>query len=115
MSLSTQLSNVFEGFQKNAPQSIRDPIITANTNFKASYDPSKALQVGATLPEFKLPNAVGKEINSKDLLAQGPLLISFYRGDWCPFCSLELRALQKNLDQFQAKGVTLVAISPQLP
>ena len=42
-------------------------------------------------------------------------MISFYRGEWCPFCSLELRALQKHLSDFQSKGVTLVAITPELP
>jgi peroxiredoxin len=48
-------------------------------------------------------------------LANGPLLITFYRGSWCPFCNLELNALQKQLDEFKARGVTLVAISPELP
>jgi peroxiredoxin len=70
---------------------------------------------GDTLPPFALPNAFGKEINSTSLLSEGPLLITFYRGEWCPFCNLALRSLQAHLPQFRAKNVTLVAISPELP
>lgn len=54
-------------------------------------------------------------MTSKELLERGPLLITFYRGDWCPFCNLALRSLQSHLAQFNAKGVTLVAITPELP
>ncbi len=51
----------------------------------------------------------------KELLAKGPLLISFYRGGWCPYCNLALKALQDSLSAIKARGVTLVAISPELP
>ena len=51
----------------------------------------------------------------KELLAKGPLLISFYRGGWCPYCNLALKALEDSLPAIRAKGVTLVAISPELP
>ncbi|KAL9121401.1 MAG: hypothetical protein Q9187_002040 [Circinaria calcarea] len=67
------------------------------------------------LREFRLTNAVGQEVESADLLAQGPLLVTFYRGEWCPYCNLALAAMQKHVDEFTAKGVTLVAISPELP
>ena len=51
----------------------------------------------------------------KELLAKGPLLISFYRGEWCPYCNMAIKALQDSLPAIKAKGVTLVAISPELP
>jgi peroxiredoxin len=51
----------------------------------------------------------------KELLAKGPLLISFYRGQWCPYCNMALKALQDSLSAIKARGVTLVAISPELP
>jgi peroxiredoxin len=54
-------------------------------------------------------------VSSTGLLAQGPLLITFYRGEWCPFCNVALSGLQKHAEAFRAKGVTLVAISPELP
>jgi len=113
--LADQLSSVFDGFQKNAPGPVKEAIIKATTDFKTSYDPSTAIQVGDTLPEFALSDAVGKQVSSTELLSQGALLITFYRGEWCPFCNLALAALQKHLDDFKAKGVSLVAISPELP
>jgi len=62
-----------------------------------------------------LTDALGKVVSSKTLLANGPILITFYRGEWCPFCNLHLASLQKHLAVFEAKGVSLVAITPQLP
>ena len=62
-----------------------------------------------------MTDALGKVVSSKTLLANGPILITFYRGEWCPFCNLHLASLQKHLAVFEAKGVSLVAITPQLP
>lgn len=74
-----------------------------------------ALKVGQRAPEFALPDAFGNAVSLKALLAGGPVVISFYRGEWCPFCNLELRALQEALPKMQALGATLVAISPEKP
>lgn len=113
--LAAQLSNVLENFKKNAPAPVQKTIYTAKTEFEAFYDRSAAIQVGDDLPDFRLVNALGKEVTSTELLAQGPVLITFYRGEWCPFCNLALRAMQKHLEEFKAKGVTFVAITPELP
>lgn len=75
----------------------------------------KIIQVGEELPAFTSSDATGKPIASASLLESGPILISFYRSDWCPYCNIELRALQKRLPEFKAKGVTPVAITAQLP
>jgi peroxiredoxin len=72
-----------------------------------------ALGVGDALPTFALPDAHGATVRSTDLLAAGPVVIAFYRGLWCPFCNLELRALQARAGEIAALGATLVAISPQ--
>ena len=55
----------------------------------------------------------GKPVGLRDLLAKGPLVVSFYRGVWCPYCNLELQALQEALPEIVARGASLVAISPQ--
>lgn len=115
MSLATQLSAVSENFHKKAPPDLVELITTTNTNHKASFQPSSAIKVGDTLPSFNLTNALGKEVSSASLLAKGPLLMTFYRGEWCPFCNLALAAMQKHLSEFTAKGVTLVAVTPELP
>lgn len=75
----------------------------------------RSLKVGDVVSDFALPNAVGNTIQLEQLLAMGPVVISFYRGQWCPFCNLELQALQQALPDIKASGASLVAISPQTP
>jgi peroxiredoxin len=74
-----------------------------------------ALTVGDQAPAFSLPNAVGETVSLAALLAHGPVIISFYRGGWCPYCNLELRALQARLGDVREAGGELVAISPEHP
>jgi peroxiredoxin len=74
-----------------------------------------ALKPVDTFPEFELPDATGALVRSPALLAKGSMLLVFYRGEWCPYCNLALKALQDQLPAINAAGVTLVAISPQLP
>ncbi|MDT7728742.1 MAG: hypothetical protein QOI21_5318 [Actinomycetota bacterium] len=74
-----------------------------------------ALAVGEKLPQFVLADARGRQVDIEDLLADGPVVISFYRGGWCPYCNLELRALQARLHELHRLGTSLVAISPELP
>ncbi|PTB62290.1 AhpC-TSA-domain-containing protein [Trichoderma citrinoviride] len=113
--LAAQLDNLADGVKQNAPAPIAATIGESIANLKKTFDHSAVIKPGTPLPSFKLPNALGKDITSEELLAKGPILITFYRGDWCPFCNLALRSLQQHLDQFKAKGVTVVAISPELP
>jgi peroxiredoxin len=72
-----------------------------------------ALKEGEQAPDFTLPDAHGNAVRLSHLLGQGPVVISFYRGQWCPYCHLALRAYQQALPQLQARRATLVAISPQ--
>lgn len=76
---------------------------------------NKAIQINQQAPHFELPDQEGKQILLDDLLAKGPVVITFYRGDWCPYCNLQLRALQARLNDIHQLGATLVAISPQVP
>lgn len=71
------------------------------------------LAVGEQAPLFSLPDALGRPVALADLLRVGPVVVVFYRGEWCPFCNLQLHALQEALPRFQALGASLVAISPQ--
>ena len=74
-----------------------------------------ALKEGEQAPDFTLPDARGNAVRLSHLLRQGPVVISFYRGQWCPYCHLALRAYQQAVPQLQAGRATLVAISPQTP
>ena len=75
----------------------------------------QAIKVGDTFPDFVLPNAENAGLSLAALLKEGPLVISFYRGAWCPYCNLEIKALQNRLTDIQATGAQLIAISPQTP
>ncbi|MEA5566726.1 peroxiredoxin-like family protein [Anabaena sp. UHCC 0399] len=75
----------------------------------------QSLKVGDIVPNFILPNAFGQPIELQNLLASGAVVISFFRGHWCPLCSLELEALQQALPAIQTLGAALIAISPQTP
>jgi len=73
------------------------------------------LSVGESAPDFSLLDARGERIVLSELLANGPVVVTFYRGEWCPYCNMQLRALQQALPEITATGATLVAISPQAP
>jgi peroxiredoxin len=75
----------------------------------------KALKEGEQAPDFTLPTARGLAVRLSDLLLKGPVVIAFYRGQWCPYCHLALRAYQRALPQLQSSGISLLAISPQTP
>src|SRR5437016_10968070 len=74
-----------------------------------------ALKEGAQASDFTLLNAHGTAVRLSHLLTQGPVIMTFYRGQWCPYCHLALRAYQQALPHMQARGASLVAISPQTP
>lgn len=73
------------------------------------------LREGQLAKDFTLKNSIGEEINLFDQLYKGPVVLTFYRGDWCPFCNLQLRAYQAILPEIEALGGQLIAVSPQSP
>ncbi|MBF6596562.1 MAG: AhpC/TSA family protein [Thermaceae bacterium] len=75
----------------------------------------QSIQVGEQAPDFTLPDALGQPVTLSARLVQGPVVVAFYRGEWCPYCNLQLRAYQRMLPQLQELGASLVAISPQTP
>ncbi len=74
-----------------------------------------ALKAGDTAPEFMLDDADGNSVSSRALLGRGPLIATFYRGVWCPYCNYDLQALEDVRPEIEARGTSLVAISPQTP
>jgi peroxiredoxin len=73
---------------------------------------SSALKVGDAMPGFMLPNAEGRLVFSDELLAKGPVVVNFFRGDWCPYCTRTLMALEAALPRIAAAGGQLVALTP---
>lgn len=97
----------------SVPYSAIQTMHRATAELESSGQAERALRVGEKAPAFALKDPAGEVVSSVDLLARGPLVISFYRGVWCPYCNMELQALQAALPAFEELGASLVAISPQ--
>jgi peroxiredoxin len=80
----------------------------------ASGIEERILPEGAQAPEFALKDSNGRLVRSRDLLAQGPLVVKFFRGRWCPYSVTELEAWRDLYDRLRDRGATLVAIGPQV-
>ncbi|REC76037.1 AhpC/TSA family protein [Chryseobacterium elymi] len=72
-----------------------------------------SLKVGDKMPEFSLPNTMGQMISSGEILKKEKMILAFYRGNWCPYCNLELRSLQQTLSRIKNENAFLAAVSPQ--
>ncbi|KST65201.1 peroxiredoxin-like family protein [Mastigocoleus testarum] len=115
MNLTEELQNYRNQFLTKVSEEVQATMSQATQNLASSGISDGSLKVGDKVPDFSLPNATGKRVNLQKQLQLGPVVISFYRGQWCPYCNLELRAFQKRLPEIQALGASLIAISPQTP
>jgi peroxiredoxin len=73
------------------------------------------LKIGDTAPEFSLPNAVGNKVSLSTLLKKNKVVLTFYRGTWCPYCNLQLNQYRQAVSEIEGLGAELIAISPQKP
>jgi len=115
MSLKAELDAFRCGFMGQLPPETRDAMVRADMEFAVSGRVQRALKAGDRAPDLRLPDTRGGYVRLKNLLAAGPVILSFYRGGWCPYCNLELRALQNVLTEITRLGATLIAVSPQTP
>lgn len=113
MDLSEQLERLRQQSRQAMPPELAQKFQAAADRLRASEILEHCLILGDTAPAFTLPNSQGQPVSSERLLKQGPLVISFYRGNWCPYCNLELQALQNAFPQLKDIGAQLLAISPQ--
>ena len=114
-SLKADIAALRQEHGKTIPEEVSKVLQRATQRLVESGIAESASNVGDHFPEFALPNVVGNAISSQNLLQTGPLVVSFYRGGWCPYCNLELRAFQAALPEIRELGADFVAISPQLP
>ena len=105
--------------EPDAPSEAATPIPTTTTAdtsaVTAEMAASQALGEGDIAPDFALPGVDGETVQLAALLERGPVVLTFYRGSWCPYCNTQLRDYQERLGEIEARGATLVAISPQIP
>jgi peroxiredoxin len=115
MTLKQELADFRAEFERTAPPG-RAALYDAKVEeLRASFPLDQALAVGDEAPDFSLPDAQGRRVFLADLLRDGPAVVTFYRGGWCPYCNIQLRAYQRALPEITALGGRLVAISPQRP
>lgn len=122
MSTSLKVPSYQEGLQQLIGQLgemlPEEALNTFNTDAKQlaeNHTSPLKLKVGDQAPNFSLPNATGEQISLEDLLKKGSVVLTFYRGTWCPYCNLALNSYQKILPQIKEAGANMVAISPQSP
>ena len=113
--LSKQLKNYQAGFLEKAPQAAVETMSKATADLEKSGIVNNSLKVGEKAPDFELPAPTGKQVKLSALLKNGPVVLNFYRGEWCPYCNLEIRAFQQMLPEFQQANAQVVAISPEQP
>lgn len=113
--LNEQARALLHDFVTGLPAGQQTLLEQAMAELMASSAGAQAVGTDDRAPDFELPRADGARRRLGDYLAQGPVVLSFYRGGWCPFCNLEFRALHERLPEIQALGATLVGVSPEIP
>lgn len=102
-----------EGFRKRAPLEIQEIMLTATKKLEDESLSKNALKVGDKAKDFTLSNALGNKVSLDDAINENEfVIVSFYRGTWCAYCNLELKALQSRNEEFKKLGAKLIAISP---
>jgi peroxiredoxin len=115
MSLKEQLAEYRAGWYQRVPAE-RQAIMQRHIDqLRSGIIARTALKTGDRAPTIVLENAKGAVVDVATVLAKGPVIVSFYRGGWCPYCNLELKAYQEILPEITAAGASLVAISPEKP
>jgi peroxiredoxin len=113
--LRDRVAEFHASLAKQAPAEVITALVGEIDGVVRSGAGAKAPRVGEKAPPFTLPDVLGNQVSLDSLLKMGPVVITFYRGQWCPYCDLQLRAYQGILERIKALGASLVAISPQTP
>lgn len=113
--LAIEIEYLNQELSSQLPNEILEAFGMSIEDLKTKNMEANSIQIGDQMPEFSLPNALGKIINSEDIFKNGKVIIAFYRGNWCPYCNLELKFLQDHLSEIKNKGASLIAVSPQSP
>lgn len=114
--LLDEIKKYQEAFKEKVPEDIQKVMLDATEELKRLSLSKDALKVSDKAINFELPNAVNKPVSLKEALKNNEfVVINFYRGQWCPYCNLELKALQTINDELVKLNAKIIAISPQTP
>ncbi len=115
MGLDKELADFNAKFEASAPPSAAAFLNSKIEELTIGFPFDRVLKPGDLAPEFRLPRATGENISLLETLASGPVVLSFYRGAWCPYCNIQLAAYERALPAIADTGACLIAISPQRP
>ena len=101
--------------QEKVPAAILATMDQATQELKRSGIEDRALRTGDTVPDFELPNQHGERRRLSDYLARSPVVLNIYRGGWCPYCNMEMKALHDVLPDIESRGARLVGMAPETP
>jgi peroxiredoxin len=113
--VSDQLQTLHAQLTEQAPAEILEGFSQSIERLKLTDFASRAPQPGDTAPDLSLPDQKGTLQTLSSLLAEGPVVLIFYRGAWCPYCNVLVGAFGQAAEEFMARHAQLVAVSPQLP
>jgi len=101
--------------REKLPGEILETMAGATSELKALGIEERSLRAGDPMPDFRLPNQKGELRRFSDYLAESPVVLNIYRGGWCPYCNMEMKALHDALPQIEAQGARLVGMAPETP
>lgn len=114
-SLKEEISAYKAATKDRVPGEIQATMRQATEELKASGIEKLALKAGDTMPDFELPNQHGELRRLSDYLATSPVVLNIYRGGWCPYCNMEMKALHAVQAEIEARGARLVGMAPETP
>jgi len=114
--LADKINEYKEAFRTKVPLEVQEKMLEVTKKLENASISKNALKIGDNAIEFDLPNESGNKLSLSTVLKNNEYaVVSFYRGEWCPYCNLELKALEQKNEEFKKLGVNLIAISPQSP
>lgn len=113
--LADKLDELNKQNRAMAPKEALKIMDKATNDLKKQHFAENTLQVGDVFPDTALLNIKGNKQSISQLYKEQPLVITFYRGGWCPYCNMQLRTLQQVLPDFKTNGASLIAITPETP
>lgn len=111
--LEAKLNALAANFSKNASPETIATFEEGVREVSTSQVMTTAIKAGQKAPDFTLPDINNTEVRLADLLKHGPVILTWYRGGWCPYCNLQLREYQAHVDEFKSLDATIIAVSPQ--
>lgn len=113
--LDQELAKLKRNFTQTASDSVKEIIDKGIADLSESDLIANAIKVGEVAPDFVLPNVTGEKVSLSEALHDGPVILTWYRGGWCPYCNMHLRYLQKSLPLFKKYNARMIALTPEKP